>query len=178
MRVQRGAGIVVVVLRTGAGVDRVRMVGHHVRIFGGNGTGHDAAGAVVGLVVGQGCVAGHGVVAAQAGLALVDDDVEGDGGDVGGGADHGEGEEDLVDAADGDAGGGGPVGGVAGGGDGVCHAPAEEAEGDQPEDEEDGVADEGEARREPGGAVGDGCEDVVQEGEDGGDEERGGGQYG
>lgn len=46
----------------------------------------------------------HGIVGAESGLALADDDIEGDSGDEGDGSDDGEGEEGLVDATDGDAG--------------------------------------------------------------------------
>jgi hypothetical protein len=96
----------------------------------------------------------------------VDDDVEGDGGDGGECADAGEGEESLVGATDGDAGWCGPVGCVAGGEDGVGHAPAQEAKGDEPEDEEDGVGEEGEAWREAIAAVGEAGEDVIEDREE------------
>lgn len=168
--VQRGAGVVVVRIRTMVAEGRMILVlgvvGHHDA-----GSGEDAAVSVVHLVVVESGRAGHGVVCAETGLATVDDDVEDDAGDVGGCADGGEGEEGLVDAANGDTGGVGPKGGVAGGGDRAGHAPAEKGEADQPDDEEDGVEGEGQARGEAGGAVGYGSEDVVKEGEDGGDQE-------
>lgn len=85
-----------------------------IRRVGTNAAGHDAAVAVVHLVVVESGTTGHGVVLAQAGLAAVNDDVQSGGGDVGGRGDDSEGEEGLVDPADADAGGGAPVGCVAG----------------------------------------------------------------
>lgn len=165
VRVERGAGVVEVVrIRMGAEsrvVVVLGVVGHHHAV-----TGHDAAVAVVlHLVVVEGGGAGHGVVGAQTSLATVDDNVKDDAGDVGNGPDHGEGEEGFVDAADGDAGRVRPEGGVAGCRDRAGHAPAEEGEANEPDNEEDGVEGEREARGQAGGAVRDGSEDVVKEGE-------------
>ena len=84
-------------------------------------------------------VAQHGVVFPESGLALAHDDIEGDGCDEGGCCGGREREEGLVDATDGDAGGVAPVGGGAGGEDGLGHAPAEETKRGEPEDEQDGV---------------------------------------
>lgn len=108
----------------------------------------------------------------------MDDDVERDGGDGGKCAGAGEGEESLVCAADGDAGGGSPVGCVTGGEDGVGHAPAQKAEGDEPEDEEDGVGEEGEPRGEAIAAVGEASEDVIEDREECGDDELDNGKVG
>lgn len=143
------------------------IVGVGVRVPGGgvavgpHAAGHDARVAVVHLVLVQVGARGHGVVGAETGLASANDDVEDDAGEVGGCAQDGEGVQGLVDSADVDAGGGAPVGGVAGGRDGVRHAVAYEAEGDEPEEEEDGVGGGGEDWREAIAAVGDGGEDEV-----------------
>ena len=79
-----------------------------------NAAGHDAAVSVVHLVVVESCTAGHRIVFTEAGLATVNDNVQSGGGDVGCRGHNGEGEEGLVDPADGDTGGGAPVGCVAG----------------------------------------------------------------
>jgi hypothetical protein len=60
----------------------------------------------------------------------------------------------------------------------VGHAPAQEAEGDEPEDEEDGVGEEGEAWREAIAAVGEAGEDVIEDREECGDEELDNGEVG
>lgn len=110
--VQRLRGVLVQGFLLGV-VGVIGVVGLIGRV-GTNAAGHDAAVAVVHLVVVESGAAGHGVVLAQAGLASVDDDVQSGGGDVGCRSDDGECEEGLVDPADADAGRSAPVGCVAG----------------------------------------------------------------
>lgn len=70
----------------------------------------------------------------ESGLPTTDDDIEPDGCDGGCESDDGEGEEGLEGTADVDSCRIAPVGCVAGGEDCVGDAPAEQAEGDTPED--------------------------------------------
>lgn len=149
--------------RGAEGVVRVRRRVVHV------GAGSHAAALVGELHVPEHGVRVHGVVVTEGPLAAAGDDVEDDGREVQDEREHGEGEEDLVDAADHDTGRGAPGGRVAGGHEGARHAPAEKTQRHGPQEEEERVEDEGEEGRHAVVAAGnEGSEDEVDEGEEGG----------
>lgn len=152
--------------RTGGAEGIVRVDRRVVHVRAG---GHAAALLLVrDLDVPEHGVRVHGVVLAEGALAAADDDVEDDGREVRDEREHGEGEQDLVDAADHDAGRGAPGVGGAGGQERAGHAPAEEAGGDGPEEEEEGVEDQGEeGRHAVVAAVDEGDEDEVDDSEEG-----------
>jgi hypothetical protein len=60
----------------------------------------------------------------------------------------------------------------------VGHAPAQKAKGDKPEDQEDGVREEREARGEAIAAVGEAGEDVIEDREECGHDELDDGEVG
>lgn len=103
----------------------------------------------------------HRVIRTKTILATPHHDIEPEMRDVGGCAGDCECEEGLVGATDGDAGGVGPVLGGAGGEDCAGHAVAQEGEGEEPEEEEEGVECYGEFGGEAAGAGDEGCEEDV-----------------